>query len=146
MISDSPGISREYTSTALSLRSTAFSTRFMAKVVLPIDGRPATMIRSAGCRPLVFSSRSVKPVDTPVMSLSELNSVSMRSMAMVNSSLTPTGPPVFGRASAIWKICRSASSRISAALRPCGLKALSAMSVLMLISWRNVARSRMIAA
>ncbi|MDF2794593.1 MAG: hypothetical protein K0S85_2346, partial [Pseudomonas orientalis] len=42
MISDSPGISREYTSTALSLRSTAFSTRFIAKVVLPIDGRPAT--------------------------------------------------------------------------------------------------------
>ncbi|MNN47512.1 hypothetical protein D3C81_1619340 [compost metagenome] len=68
------------------------------------------------------------------MSLSELNSVSMRSMALVNSSLTPTGPPVFGRASAIWKICRSASSRISSALRPWGLKALSAMSVLMLIS------------
>ncbi|MNJ55915.1 hypothetical protein D3C77_514350 [compost metagenome] len=59
MISDSPGISREYTRTALSLRNTAFSTRFMAKVVLPMDGRPATMIKSAGCSPLVFSSRSV---------------------------------------------------------------------------------------
>ncbi|MNN16155.1 hypothetical protein D3C81_1292840 [compost metagenome] len=59
MISDSPGISREYTRTAFSLRNTAFSTRFIAKVVLPMDGRPATMIRSDGCRPLVFSSRSV---------------------------------------------------------------------------------------
>ena len=53
----------------------------------------------------------------------------MRSMALVSRSLTLTGPPVFGRASAIWKICRSASSRISAALRPSGLNALSAISV-----------------
>lgn len=70
---ESEGISREYTNTALSVRITAFSTRFMAKVVLPIDGRPATMIRSAGCRPLVFSSRSVKPVDTPVSASVVLN-------------------------------------------------------------------------
>ncbi|MNH26489.1 hypothetical protein D3C79_865450 [compost metagenome] len=85
-------------------------------------------------------------MDRPVIALSVLNSVSIRSMALVSRSLTPTGPPVFGRASAIWKICRSASSRISAALRPWGLKALSAISLLMLISWRRVARSRMIAA
>ncbi|MNP04145.1 hypothetical protein D3C76_960520 [compost metagenome] len=74
------------------------------------------------------------------MALSVLNSVSMRSMALVSKSFTPTGPPVFGRASAIAKIWRSASSRISSAVRPSGLKALSAISVLMPISWRNVAR------
>ena len=34
----------------------------------PIDGRPATMIRSPGCRPAVFSSRSRKPEGTPVTS------------------------------------------------------------------------------
>ena len=118
---ESAGISRENTSTALSVRSTAFSTRFMAKVVLPMDGRPATMIRSAGCRPLVFSSRSAKPVDTPVMASLELNRVSMRSMALVRMSLTPTGPPDFGRASAISKILRSASSSNSLAPRPSGL-------------------------
>ncbi|MNJ60320.1 hypothetical protein D3C77_560420 [compost metagenome] len=117
---ESAGISRENTSTALSVRSTAFSTRFIAKVVLPIDGRPATMIRSAGCRPLVASSRSVKPVDRPVIASPALNSVSMRSMALTRMSLMPTGPPVFGRASAIWKISRSASSRISSPVRPCG--------------------------
>ncbi|MNY29750.1 hypothetical protein D3C86_1638100 [compost metagenome] len=107
--------------TALSLRSTAFSTRFMAKVVLPIDGRPATMIRSPGCRPLVLSSRSAKPVEIPVIASWVLNRVSMRSMALVSSSLRPTGPPLFGRASAIWKILRSASSSTSSAPRPCGL-------------------------
>ncbi|MNP47329.1 hypothetical protein D3C76_1413790 [compost metagenome] len=80
------------------------------------------------------------------MALSVLNRVSMRSMALVSRSFTPTGPPVFGRASAIWKICRSASSRISAAVRPSGLNALSAISVLMPISWRKVARSRTICA
>jgi len=120
MTIESEGISNEYTSTTLSVRSTAFSTRFMAKVVLPIDGRPATMIRSAGCRPLVFSSRSVKPVEMPVSPSLVLNSVSMRSMVLTRISLIPTGPPVFGRASAISKILRSASSRISAPLRPSG--------------------------
>ncbi|MCY1449234.1 hypothetical protein D9M71_659600 [compost metagenome] len=141
---ESEGISREYTSTTLSVRSTAFSTRFMAKVVLPMDGRPATMIRSDGCRPLVFSSRSVKPVEIPVNASLVLNRWSMRSMVFTRMSPIPTGPPVFGRDSAIWKIFRSASSRTSLAPRPCGLKALSAISALMPISWRRVARSRMI--
>ena len=146
MISDSPGISSENTSTALSLRITAFSTRFMAKVVLPIDGRPATIIRSAGCKPDVMLSSSVKPVDRPVMEPSLLNSVSMRSIALVSSALTPSGPPVLGRLSAIEKILRSASSSTSVACIPLGLKAVSAISVLTLINWRRVERSRMICA
>ena len=44
----------------LALRgpNAAFSAMFMAKVVLPIEGRPATMIRSPFCRPAVISSSS----------------------------------------------------------------------------------------
>ena len=41
---------------------------FSTRLVFPIDGRAATMIRSDGCRPDVISSRSVKPVGTPVIS------------------------------------------------------------------------------
>ena len=44
------------------------SAMLSANAVLPIDGRPATMTRSPGCRPAVFSSRSMKPVGTPVTS------------------------------------------------------------------------------
>ena len=35
--------------------------------VFPIDGRAATMIRSDGWKPDVSSSRSVKPLATPVI-------------------------------------------------------------------------------
>ena len=38
----------------------------ITSVVLPIDGRPATIIKSAGCSPEVNSSRSLSPVDNPV--------------------------------------------------------------------------------
>ena len=75
-----------------------------------------------------------------------LNSVSMRSIALVSSALTPSGPPVLGRLSAIEKILRSASSSTSVACIPLGLKAVSAISVLTLINWRRVERSRMICA
>ena len=37
----------------------AFSAMLSASVVLPIEGRPATMTRSPGCRPAVMRSRSV---------------------------------------------------------------------------------------
>ena len=42
----------------------AFSAMFSAKVVLPIEGRPATTIRSPFCRPAVISSSLLKPVLT----------------------------------------------------------------------------------
>jgi hypothetical protein len=37
-------------------------TIFIARAVLPIEGRPAIMIKSPFCKPEVFLSNSVKPV------------------------------------------------------------------------------------
>ncbi len=54
----SEGISRLKIKTGLSCNIAAFSTRFIAKVVLPIDGRAATIIRSDGWSPAVFLFRS----------------------------------------------------------------------------------------
>ena len=44
----------------------AFSAMFSAKVVLPIEGRPAMTMRSPFCNPAVISSSFEKPVLTPV--------------------------------------------------------------------------------
>ncbi len=41
---------------------------FRTRLVFPIDGRAATMMRSPACKPRVISSTSTKPVGTPVMS------------------------------------------------------------------------------
>ena len=49
----------EYQAPACLCARTAFSTRFMANAVLPIEGLPATIIRSDFCQPEVISSRSV---------------------------------------------------------------------------------------
>ena len=54
----SEGISRLKIRTGLSCNIAAFSTRFIANVVLPIDGRAATIIKSDGCKPAVFLLRS----------------------------------------------------------------------------------------
>src|SRR5262249_55418690 len=37
----------------------------VASAVLPMPGRPATMIRSDGCRPPILLSRSLRPVASP---------------------------------------------------------------------------------
>ena len=47
------------------------------RLVLPIDGRAATMTRSPGCRPRVLRSMSSKPVGTPVMKVLCSNSFSI---------------------------------------------------------------------
>ena len=52
-------ISSEKTPITLPSITAAFSAMFMAKAVLPIDGRAAMMIRSDGCNPLVSRSSSV---------------------------------------------------------------------------------------
>ena len=44
----------------------AYAAMLSASAVLPIEGRAAITTRSAGCRPAVMRSRSVKPVGTPV--------------------------------------------------------------------------------
>ena len=55
----------------------AYSARFIAKVVFPIDGLPATIIKSPPCSPVVFSSNSLKPVAIPVTGLSFAESSSI---------------------------------------------------------------------
>ena len=62
----SAGISKLNTNTGFSLPNAAFSQRFIAKVVFPMEGRAATMIKSDFCKPAVFLSKSLKPVETPV--------------------------------------------------------------------------------
>ena len=51
-------ISIEKTAEGTPLPIAAFSAMFSASVVLPIEGRPATTIRSPGCSPAVIRSRS----------------------------------------------------------------------------------------
>ena len=71
-----------------------------AKVVLPMDGRPAMMMSSPRCRPAVILSISVKPVDTPVMSLCEWLSISSRSIVFGRMSFNEVNP---GRAPAAFR-------------------------------------------
>ena len=84
-----PPISIENTPTGRPVSTATFSAMFSAKAVLPIDGRPATMIRSPGWKPEVFWSRSAKPVGTPVISegLSRSCSSWMRSTTCVSKGL-----------------------------------------------------------
>ena len=70
-VSDSADISMLKMAADLFEPRAAFSAMLTASVVLPIDGRPATMIRSPGCRPEVISSSCLKPVEMPVSLPSE---------------------------------------------------------------------------
>ena len=56
----------ENTKTEDDSEITAFSTRFIINDVFPIEGRPATIMRSAGCNPDVISSMSLNPELNPV--------------------------------------------------------------------------------
>ena len=141
MISESAGISMLNTRMGLAWLRMACSTRFMAKLVLPMEGRPATITRSAGCRPEVMPSRSLNPVLRPVISPPELNSSSILPMADCNSGLTDWGPPALGPCSEICMMRRSASSISSSGVRPSGLNPLSAISWAASISLRRLARS-----
>ena len=69
MISCVPGISIENTATGRPYSTATYSPIFIENAVLPIDGRPATMISSPPCMPDVMRSRSTKPVGVPVTSL-----------------------------------------------------------------------------
>jgi hypothetical protein len=53
---------------------------FMQKLVFPIAGRAATMMRSERCRPEVISSNSTNPVATPGTSsfFSESSSICLK--------------------------------------------------------------------
>jgi hypothetical protein len=65
--SDSLLISSEKNATFFSLVIAAFCAMLSVNAVLPIEGRAATMIRSDGWKPDVSSSRSAKPLGTPVI-------------------------------------------------------------------------------
>src|SRR5262249_7442128 len=52
----------ENTATPVCASRAAYCAMLSAKAVLPMLGRPATMIKSPGCSPAVFLSRSTKPV------------------------------------------------------------------------------------
>ena len=93
----------------------------MANDVLPIEGLPATIIKSDFCHPDVILSKSVKPVLNPVMSASFLNNSSSRVTASLINALTSLKPPFLGRFSMI--SCRrvSASASNFALSQPSGL-------------------------
>ena len=59
-------ISRLNMPTVLPASMPQCSAMFSTKLVLPIDGRAATMTRSDFWKPEVISSRSTKPLGTPV--------------------------------------------------------------------------------
>ena len=64
-----PLISMLKMATGIFSTSATCSAILSAKAVLPMLGRPATTTRSAGCKPEVLRSRSVKPVAMPVTPL-----------------------------------------------------------------------------
>ena len=87
---------------------------FSTRLVFPIDGRAATMTRSEGWRPDVSSSRSVKPVGTPVTSSLRACSFSIVSRLDCARSRSDTNPSRT-LSSAIAKMACSAWSRITSA-------------------------------
>ena len=87
---------------------------FRQSEVFPIAGRAATMIRSPFCSPLVFSSRSTKPVGSPVTRSRDWESWSMVRKLSFTISRMPTKPCRI-RCSAISKIAFSARSSRTAA-------------------------------
>ncbi len=134
------------TATGIFSCTATCSAIFMAKLVFPMEGRPATITISAGCNPEVSSSKSLKPVETPVMALSLRNSKSMRSTACANSCLTGVKPPWRPPCSAIANTWRSASSSNSAGVRPWVSNALLTISVPTRANWRSTERSRTMSA
>src|ERR1044071_1286955 len=70
---------------------------FVASDVFPIDGRPARIIRSEGCSPPSFLSRSTKLVATPTVLPSRLNAASAIVMALVSARAKGCGPALFPR-------------------------------------------------
>ena len=85
-------ISRLKTPTVMSVLVPTCCAMFSTRLVFPIDGRAAMMTRSDGCRPDVISSRSVKPVGTPVTSSLRECSFSMVSRLPCARSRSDTKP------------------------------------------------------
>ena len=93
----------------------------MAKVVLPIDGRAATIIKSPACIPEVLLSSSTNPVVKPVILPSVCESSFNLSKTLATTELIALGPCALALllcCSAIEKILVSARSKISLTVRP----------------------------
>ena len=92
--SDSLLISSEKNATGTLFSIAACCAMLSMNAVFPIDGRAATMTRSDGWKPDVISSRSLKPLATPVIVLPPRWSASMRSIVGQSSSLMRVKPSV----------------------------------------------------
>ena len=133
--------------TGFSCLIAAFSAMFIASVVLPMDGRPATIIKSESCSPAVFSSKSLKPVGIPVMSPSCLaNSPSFSMASLIATWMVTNDAPVRRSWSAMANTFRSASSSNSRLLRPSEEKAPEVISAPTSTSCRKMDLSRTISA
>ena len=93
-------------------------------------------------------SKSKKPVRTPVTSSAPFSCSSLTRSISCTTSESMLWKPWRDRepSSPMRKILASASSRISDTARPCGLKAVVAISSLADTSLRSTARSRTISA
>ena len=124
--------------------SAAYSAMFTAKVVLPIEGRPATTTRSPGRSPPVLRSNSSKPVGRPRRPFGLLCHSSIWSMSAGISDCTESAPSRLPPApcSAMAKTLDSAISTRSRAVSPSLLNTEAAMSAPACSSWRKSERSR----
>ena len=106
---------------------TAYSTMFMASAVFPMAGRPAMTMRSEFLKPVVFASKTSKPLDRPgncpLFSYSLVNS----STALPSMGVTGCGPSFTSRRSAMLKTSLSAWFSRSSLLWPFGSNPESAM-------------------
>ena len=113
---DSLLISSEKNATGTLCSMAAYCAMFSVNAVFPIDGRAATMMRSDGWKPDVISSRSLKPLATPVTVVAAARgALSMRSIVGQSSSLMRVKPSCVC-CWLTWKIFDSASSSSSRAV------------------------------
>ena len=85
-------ISRLNTATGNFCSMEACAARLRQKADFPIPGRPAMIIRSEGCSPLVILSNSTNPVATPVTYTFLFERLSMYSKLSLTSLLIGTKP------------------------------------------------------
>ena len=102
-------ISRLKKPTVIAFFVPTYCAMFSTRLVLPIAGLAATMIRSDGWSPAIISSSSLKPVGTPVMSCFRACACSTAAKLALARSPIATNPPWIDP-SAILKMSRSASS------------------------------------
>ena len=137
----SSGISNEKINAGFFMVMAAYSAILIPKTVFPIDGRPATMIRSPACNPDVILSKSLNPVARPVIAPFCLDNSSILAVVAGRISWTKRGPLFERRWSLRPKISLSAISRRSSGEVSPGFLAWSTTFWQTPINWRETARS-----